>query len=442
MASNNLILADEEFGPILSLIKDDLITDINYNGKSLWVDHVKKGRYEVKDIEITEDWVTQFTQKLSNLMNLQCNRSQPYLEAETDELRISILHEAITNTGYSISIRKTPPVRRINYEKMLKEEYCTKAIEAFLSNCVKAGMNIVVCGLPGTGKTELVKYLTKFIPPYEKTITIEDNLEIRYRSINPEKDCVEIKVRNGFDYDTAIKLSMRQLPTWILIAETRGKEVTELLKSMSTGTHCMTTLHTDSVRKVPERIKNMSNDVNESDIYMFLDVAVQVKSIIQPGIGIKRFISEIAIINHDVNTGKNEIIMLYDGQNLEYEKVPKDMLIRFSNRNIDDPFKKTYAPYELEENIKENIKEKSKNEEIKDENNNINESEEKTENHKEIKEKDETMDNEKSELGSDFEKEKENNKEQIEHLDFSNTDDLNRPEYKDIKPKKKHLFRF
>ena len=130
--------------------------------------------------------------------------------------------------------------------------------------------------------------------------------------------------------------------------------------------------------------------------------------------------------------------MLYDGQNLEYEKVPKDMLIRFSNRNIDDPFKKTYAPYELEENIKE----KSKNEEIKDENNNINESEEKTENHKEIKEKDETMDNEKSELGSDFEKEKENNKEQIEQLDFSNTDDLNRPEYKDIKPKKKHLFRF
>lgn len=347
--ANNLILQDEVFGPILPLIKEDLITDINYNGKSLWVDHIKKGRYEAKDVFISHDWVTQFTQKLSNLMNLQCNRSQPYLEAETDELRISILHEDITNTGYSISIRKTPPVRRINYEKMLEEEYCSKAIEAFLSNCVKAGMNIIVCGLPGTGKTELVKYLTQFIPPYEKAITIEDNLEIRYRSINPSKDCVEIKVRNDFDYDKAIKLSMRQLPTWILIAETRGKEVIELLKSMSTGTHCMTTLHTDSVRKVPERIKNMSLDVNESDIYMFLDVAVQVKSTIEPETGIKRHISEIALIHHDVDTGENKVIMLYDDNNIEYDKIPEDMIKRFENKGISDPFEKTYAPYELEE---------------------------------------------------------------------------------------------
>lgn len=355
MAEGRLVLPDEEFGPILKYVLNDNITDINYNGDTLWIDDLNKGRYQVEDAEISLDWIVQFTQKISNLMNVQCNKSQPWIEAETDTLRISIIHEAVTNTGYSLSIRKTPPKRRIHYEKMISDGYCTEQIETFLSNCVKAGMNIVICGLPGTGKTELVKYLTKYIPPYEKAITIEDNLEIRYRSINPDKDCVELKIKEGFDYDRAIKLSMRQLPKWILLAETRGKEVTELLKSMSTGTHCMTTLHTDSVRKVPERIKNMSNEVNKNDIYMFLDVAIQVSSTVKAGESIRRRISQIALISHDADTEENKIILIYDDDGLKDVKIPEDIESKFKISGIDNPFIRTVADYEKEEFTK-NIK--------------------------------------------------------------------------------------
>lgn len=341
--SNNLALNDEDFGAILPFIKDDLITDINYNGRALWIDHREKGRYEVKNSGITDNWIAQFVQKLSNKMNVQCNKSQPYLEAETDQLRISIIHEAVTNTGYSISIRKTPPVRRITYESIIKDKYCDKGIEAFLGNAVKAHFNIVVCGIPGTGKTELVKYLTKYIPRYEKVITIEDNYEIRYSSINPTKDCVEIKVNDLMSYDQAIKLSMRQLPKWILIAETRGQEVVELLKSLSTGTNCLTTLHTDSVRKVPERIRNMNIDmVNINDVYMFIDIAVQVKSVVKEGEGIKRYISELALIYHDIDTGENSVIMIYEnGKYLtDASKLPEDVMIKFREAGFSDPFVK------------------------------------------------------------------------------------------------------
>ena len=55
-------------------------------------------------------------------------------------------------------------------------------------------MNMMMCGLPGTGKTELLKFLTGYIPDNERAITIEDNLEIHYSEINPGKDCVEMKV--------------------------------------------------------------------------------------------------------------------------------------------------------------------------------------------------------------------------------------------------------
>ena len=84
---------------------------------------------------------------------------------------------------------------------------------AFLENAVKAHMNIIMCGLPGSGKTELLKYLTRFVPDNERVITIEDNLEIHYADINPGKDAGELKVNEIlFDYTKAIKACLRQNP--------------------------------------------------------------------------------------------------------------------------------------------------------------------------------------------------------------------------------------
>ena len=58
-------------------------------------------------------------------------------------------------------------------------------------------MNLVFCGQPGAGKTELLKYLTEYIPKEEKTMTIEDNLEIHYRELNPGGELCGIESRRG-----------------------------------------------------------------------------------------------------------------------------------------------------------------------------------------------------------------------------------------------------
>ena len=145
-----------------------------------------------------------------------------------------------------------------------------------------------------------------------------------------------MKVSDLMSYDQAIKLSMRQLPTWVLIAETRGKEVTELIKALSTGTHCLTTLHTDSVRKVPERMRNMSPDVNVN--YMFIDIAVQVKSFVKEGQKIRRKITEVALIYHNVETGENKVIMLYENGKFTNNDIPSDMMYQFWDGGIKKPF--------------------------------------------------------------------------------------------------------
>lgn len=333
----NLIINDEIFGVLLPLINNDDITDINFNGTEVWVDDLNRGRYK-ENIVLDEIFQNQFATKLSNLMNQSFNKHTPLLEAETDNLRVSIIHDSVTNTGMSISIRKTPALKRLNREKMIKSNYCSRELDTFMSNAIKAGCNTVIAGLPGVGKTEYLKALTTYIPANQKVITIEDNLEIRYHQINPGKDCVELKVGETFSYIQAIKACLRQLPKWILLSEARSKEVKYLLESMSTGTHCLTTIHTDDVRKIPDRIRNMmekSGTKEENDIYSFLDIGVQIVSEITPE-GIHRKISQVALLSRI--DGKNKLHILYENGNFVTNELPADIMKKFELAGIKDPF--------------------------------------------------------------------------------------------------------
>lgn len=254
------VLKEECFGPLLPYVKDQQVTDINYNGTDVWIEHLKYGIRKAP-VNLTPEFAGRFSVLISNIVSEQINKFNNVLEAETDTLRISIIHPSVTNTGYSISIRKTPAVMRMTEEKMLADGYCSREVLLFLRNCMEAKLNMVFCGCPGAGKTELLKFLTQFIPKHEKVMTIEDNLEIHYRDINPGANCVELKVdEEFFSYTKAIKSALRQNPQWVLLSEARSTEVKYLLECFSTGLHGLTTLHTDDTRKIPDRIQNMMQD--------------------------------------------------------------------------------------------------------------------------------------------------------------------------------------
>ena len=89
---------EENFGPLLPYVKDSNITDINYNGSDVWVEDLNKGVYKTP-VELSEEFVNQFCVRISNVVSQQFNQANNVLEAETDILRISIIHPSVTDTG-------------------------------------------------------------------------------------------------------------------------------------------------------------------------------------------------------------------------------------------------------------------------------------------------------------------------------------------------------
>lgn len=342
-------LGRDYFGPLWRFVEDEEITDIDYSGSEIWLTNTENERYRAEEGFVQEymtaGFVEQFTQRISNVVSRQFNKRNPVLEAETEELRVTILHESVAKSGRTISIRKTPPIIRLTAERAVEEKFCPPELLALLINCVLVKMNLVFCGMPGVGKTECAKFFSQFIPANERVITIEDTLELRYGKTNPGKDCVEMKVSEDvFDYSRAIKSSLRLNPKWIMLSEARSTEVRYLLESWSTGVRGMTTLHTDDVRNVPDRILSMLEnrtdaDRMENDIYQALDVGVLIRKrrVTEEGLSLqRRYIDQMCF--YERRDGKNRIVMMVQDGEFVTQELPQSLADKFARAGIPQPF--------------------------------------------------------------------------------------------------------
>lgn len=326
---------DELFYELQEEIADENITDVEWDGYNLWITDLKKGSY-LSHKKLDDTYVDNLAIRLSNIMMVSFNRTYPILEANTDDLRISIWHESRCGKK-SMAIRKIPLRVRFNHKSLIDSKYAPETIVNLLENCVKAHMNCVIGGQPHAGKTELLKYLSTYIPAYEKVGVYEDNQEIHYRTINPGKKCVEFYVDSKFTYSQIIKAGLRHNIDWMLLSESRGSEVLDLLNSLSTGAYCMTTMHLDRVSNIPDRMYNMLGESQVTDrfmnsIYKYIDVGVLVECDKHE----RRIIKEVGFFTRKDNL--NECTIIYDNGDFTAKDLPQDVMEHFARYGIDNPY--------------------------------------------------------------------------------------------------------
>ena len=59
-------LRDEIFGEMLPYIRDDDVTDVNWNGSALWINSLTRGRYMDESVKLDEHFVEQFSNRIAN----------------------------------------------------------------------------------------------------------------------------------------------------------------------------------------------------------------------------------------------------------------------------------------------------------------------------------------------------------------------------------------
>ena len=114
---------------------------------------------------------------------------------------------------------------------------------------------ILVTGPTGSGKsTTLYTTLSPLNSPEKNIITVEDPVELQLRGVNQ----VQLNVKAGLTFASALKSILRSDPDIVLVGEIRDKETAVIaIEAALTGHMVLATLHTNNAASTPMRLIEM-----------------------------------------------------------------------------------------------------------------------------------------------------------------------------------------
>jgi len=340
MENNTSIFAQIQFGSLLDeLLRQDSVTNINCWYHQIIVTDNQKGEYVLdtskrphKEMDEYYDVIRKLPNRLANRMVVNYNEGTPVLDAEAEyqdigRLRLNCIHESINGSEYpAISIRRTRKKVRITELSIMDTGYASMEILNLIEVLIDAGCNIMIAGITNSGKTELLRFMVRYIRETESIITIEDTREAYLAQNYPNKHILELKANEKEDFSSLIRACLRQNPYWICVSETRSVEVLDLLNAASTGHKMISTLHADSAFSIPSRMVAMARPQDGSQAFRFhqqvyenVDIGIYIHYY-DDSTGSHRKIAEIAEYYMDENNqSKSHLLVSYDFGNGRYQ---------------------------------------------------------------------------------------------------------------------------
>ena len=319
---NNSLLDYLNNSFLKSYISDPNITDISFNGESIFFQHNYLGRRK-GDVQINKDEATDFIRQVANLSEKQFSFAEPILDISISKFRINAVHSSLCRVKDEKSISFS--IRIGSYESKIKddEEFMPKEIHDFLTKLIRRHESIVIAGATGTGKTELQKYLLSLIPSYSRVIIIDNIQELENIRTNKDLDITswQVSKNESGSFESLIKNALRSNPDWLVIAESRGKEMIYILNSVMTGHPIITTLHAKSSLLIPHRMvrmiqmgdKSQTYKELEGDIFEHIKYYIYLKKTVDETGVIHRFIDEISYVDN------NQLKLIYKKGEINYE---------------------------------------------------------------------------------------------------------------------------
>lgn len=317
------------------LLFNDNITDISYNGEDIFFQDNRYGR-NMAEFSVDQDTVMDFLRQIANLGEKRFSIQDPILDLSIGRYRINATHPFVGRKYHkkvpTFSIRISSEVLRIENDRM----FLPVKLERFIKILLKNKVSIVIGGTTGTGKTELQKYLITLLDDSTRVIVIDNVLELDSLLIKREIDLTMWQYdsyKNELSISSLVKNALRCNPDWLIVAESRGGEMLEVLNSALTGHPIITTIHALSVDTMLTRIVSMVMTADKRPA--FKDVKFDVYSHLRVFLFVSkeevcetnnRYISSVKILGPGI---KDTIVYSSDGNLPNYHLLDETLIKDF-----------------------------------------------------------------------------------------------------------------
>ncbi|MCR5505848.1 MAG: CpaF/VirB11 family protein [Bacilli bacterium] len=317
------------------------ITDISYNGNQIFYLSNIYGR-QVSDIEVSRDQVKDFLRQIANIAEKQFSYQTPYLDVSIGKYRINAVHQSIGRVGNEEALTFSI---RIGGEKGLindQSSFLNPELITLFECLIDEGIPMVIGGITGCGKTEFQKYLISKMNDNTRIIVIDNVLELTNITNSERLDINTWQVdekNHESNIQNLVRNALRSNPDWLIVAESRGAEMLEILNSAMTGHPIITTIHATQVKSMPSRIgrmimmndKKMDYENVMQDVYSHFHIYIYLKRRIDKSGEVSRYISDVCYLDD-----KGELTSIYKNnlKVIEINELPEALLETFDERNI------------------------------------------------------------------------------------------------------------
>lgn len=248
-------------GPIAQFMLDDQVSDILINDtQSIWID--KQGKLLCTASKFDDErHLRRFVDRLLDGCGRQVNALMPIVDGKLkDGSRVHIVVPPACTSAAIVSIRKFNH-KKINEDFLITNNFLSKNILSFLQSAVKTGVNILVCGNAGAGKTSLLNVLANSINSNERVVTIEESAELNLHHnhvVQLEAHDTNSDGKGAVNLRDLVKAALRMRADRILVGEVRSGEVIDMLQAMNCGHQgSMTTIHANSAVDAVTRLSTL-----------------------------------------------------------------------------------------------------------------------------------------------------------------------------------------
>lgn len=248
-------------GPLEPLLKDDTINDILVNGPNrVFIE--RAGKLELSDVTFKDErHLLRIIDKIVSAVGRRVDESNPYVDARlADGSRFNAMVPPVAVDGSLVSIRKFKK-EKLGINDLVKFGAFSEEMAMYLEAAVATRLNVIVSGGTGSGKTTTLNALSSFIDNSERILTIEDTAELQLQQVHVgrmESRPANVEGKGAVTQRDCLRNALRMRPDRIIVGETRGEEVIDMLQAMNTGHDgSMTTIHANSARDGISRLENM-----------------------------------------------------------------------------------------------------------------------------------------------------------------------------------------
>ena len=248
-------------GPLEQFLADDTVTEVMVNGTNLiYVE--RHGIIERTDERFTsEEHLRRVIDRIVSSVGRHIDEATAMVDARlSDGSRVNVIVPPLSLDGSILTIRKFAR-DPFQVDDLIAMGTLTQQAASVLEAAVAGGMNILISGGTGTGKTTLLNVLSSFIPGDERIVTIEDAAELQLHQehvIRLEARLANVEGQGQVTIRSLVRNSLRMRPDRIIVGEVRGAEALDMLQAMNTGHDgSMSTVHANTPRDALARIETM-----------------------------------------------------------------------------------------------------------------------------------------------------------------------------------------